>query len=57
MDPLMERIVESKRQYRAKLSALSFQEKIAIVEKMRERDKAIAAAGLRGKKPSTPSPR
>jgi hypothetical protein len=56
MDPLMERILENKREFRTKLAALSFTEKIAILEKLRERDAAIAAAGLRQKK-STPSPR
>jgi hypothetical protein len=34
---------------RSKLAALSFTEKIKILEKLRDRDKAIAAAGLRRK--------
>jgi hypothetical protein len=38
-----------KSKMRSKLAALSFTEKIKILEKLRDRDKAIAAAGLRRK--------
>ncbi|HEY7351231.1 MAG TPA: hypothetical protein VH596_00565 [Terriglobales bacterium] len=41
---------------REKLAALSFSEKIRILEKLRDRSKAIAAAGLR-KEPSAPQPK
>lgn len=34
---------------RKRLTALSFSEKIKVLEKLRERDRAIAAAGLRRK--------
>jgi hypothetical protein len=34
---------------RARQSALSFSEKIKILEKLRDRDRAIAASGLRGR--------
>lgn len=34
---------------RARLASLSFSEKIKILEKLRDRDRAIAAAGLREK--------
>jgi hypothetical protein len=37
---------------RSRLAALGFTEKIRILEKLRDRDKAIAAAGLRKKSPS-----
>jgi len=39
----------SKKEMRKRLAALSFSEKVKILEKLRERDKAIAAAGLRPK--------
>ena len=39
----------SKPKLRARLAALSFSEKIKILEKLRDRDRAIAASGLRGK--------
>jgi hypothetical protein len=38
-----------KSKMRSKLAGLSFTEKIKILEKLRDRDKAIAAAGLRRK--------
>jgi hypothetical protein len=38
-----------KSKMRLKLAALSFTEKIKILEKLRDRDKAIATAGLRQK--------
>ncbi len=37
----------SKPKLQARLGALSFSEKIKILEKLREREKAIAVAGLR----------
>jgi hypothetical protein len=39
----------SKPKLRARLASLSFPEKIKILEKLRDRDRAIAASGLRGK--------
>ena len=38
----------SKQKMRARQAALSFSEKIKILEKLRDRDRAIAASGLRG---------
>jgi hypothetical protein len=38
-----------KSKMRARLAALSFTEKIKILEKLRDRDRAIAASGLRRK--------
>lgn len=40
----------SKPEMRKKLAALSFSEKIKILEKLRRRSLAIAAAGLRSSK-------
>ena len=37
----------SKPEFQASMAALSFSEKIKILEKLRDREKAIAAAGLR----------
>ncbi len=39
----------SKPKLRARLAALSFSEKVKILEKMRERDKAISGSGLKRK--------
>jgi hypothetical protein len=39
----------SKPKMRARQAALSFTEKVKILEKLRDRERAIAAAGLRGK--------
>lgn len=39
----------SKPKLQARLATLSFTEKIKILEKLRDREKAIAAAGLRRK--------
>jgi hypothetical protein len=39
----------SKPKLRTRQAALSFSEKIKILEKLRDRDRAIAASGLRGK--------
>jgi len=41
----------SKPKLRTRLASLSFSEKIKILEKLRDREKAIAAAGLRRSKP------
>jgi hypothetical protein len=38
-----------KSKIRARLSSLSFSEKIKILERLRDRDQAIAASGLRKK--------
>lgn len=38
-----------KAKLQARMAALSFSEKIKILEKLRDREKAIAAAGLRRK--------
>jgi len=46
MDP---KILESKSRLRKELAALSFTEKIAILEKLRDREKALTAAGVRKK--------
>lgn len=48
-----ERQMLGKQRMRKRLAALSFSEKIKILEKLRDREKAIAAAGLR----RTPSAR
>jgi len=42
----------SKPKLQARMAALSFSEKIKILEKLRDREKAIAAAGLRPKRKS-----
>ena len=42
-----ERKMRGKQGMRKKLAALSFTEKIKILEKLRDRDRAIAASGLR----------
>jgi hypothetical protein len=44
-----ERLIEDKKAMRTRLAALSFSEKIKILETLRDREKAIAAAGLRRK--------
>jgi hypothetical protein len=46
---LRERMIEGKIAMRKRLAALSFTEKLKILEKLRERELAIAAAGLRTK--------
>ena len=45
----------SKPKLQARLASLSFSEKIKILEKLRDREKAITAAGLRRKSPKNPS--
>jgi len=44
---LPEKLIEGKKEMRKRLAALSFTEKINILEKLRDRDRAISAAGLR----------
>jgi hypothetical protein len=44
-----ERQLQGKERMRKRLAALSFTEKIRILEKLRDRDRSIAAAGLRRK--------
>jgi hypothetical protein len=44
----------SKPKLQAHLTSLSFSEKIKILEKLRDREKAIAAAGLRSKPAKKP---
>jgi len=44
---LNERAFQAKERMRKRLAALSFSEKVKILEKLRDREKAIAAAGLR----------
>ena len=44
---LSERAFKAKERLRKRLAALSFSEKIKILEKLRDRDKAISASGLR----------
>jgi hypothetical protein len=47
MSDLMKRILEGKEKSRQQLAALSFEEKVALVEKMRDRSLAIASSPLR----------
>jgi hypothetical protein len=49
-------MTEGKQQWRKRMAALSFSEKIRILEKLRERSQAIAASGLRKAKPKRKSP-
>lgn len=44
---LVDNAVVSKQEMRKRLAALSFSEKIKILEKLRDRSLAISAAGLR----------
>lgn len=46
---LNEKVFKAKERMRKRLAALSFSEKIKILEKLRDREKAIAAAGLKKK--------
>jgi hypothetical protein len=54
---LRERQIQDKERKRKHLAALSFTEKIEILEKLRDREKALAACGLRKveRKPSNTS--
>ncbi len=42
-----ERLMRGKKEMRKRLTALTFSEKIKILEKLRDRDRTIAASGLR----------
>ena len=44
----------SKPKLQARMRALNFDEKVKVLEKLRDRDKAIAASGLK-RKPTRPS--
>lgn len=50
---LNERTFQAKERSRKRLAALSFDEKIKILEKLRDRERAIAAGGLRQKPAAT----
>ncbi len=47
--PMEDRLLKGKEKMRKLLASLSFSEKIKILEKLRDRERAIAAAGLRRK--------
>jgi hypothetical protein len=49
VEALRERQIQGKERMRKHLAALSFTEKIKILERLRDREKIIAAAGLRGR--------
>lgn len=49
MNPVMRQILESKRRFRRQLAERSFSERLAILEKLRERSLAIAASPLRAR--------
>lgn len=49
IENLRQRQLEGKKEMHRELTARSFTEKIKILEKLRDRDRAVAAAGLRGK--------
>ncbi|HEY3763226.1 MAG TPA: hypothetical protein VGN23_15880 [Verrucomicrobiae bacterium] len=46
MSELMNKILADKRERRKQLAALPFAEKLALVEKMRDRDRLIASSSL-----------
>jgi hypothetical protein len=47
MTEWMQKVLESKRAMRTRLAALPFSEKLAILEKLRQRHAAIASSGLK----------
>jgi len=47
MSPWMHKVLESKRAMRQRLQALSFSEKVKLLEKLRDRSLAIAESPLR----------
>ena len=49
MNPAMRQILESKHRFRRQLAERSFSEKLAILERLRERSLAIAASPLRAR--------
>jgi len=55
MSELMERILSSKREARKRLAALPFAQKLALVEKMRDRSLLIAASSMRRRQRPHPS--
>jgi hypothetical protein len=58
MSELMDKIVAGKRASRKQLAALPFARKLALVEKMRDRSRLIAASPLRRQRqPYPPGPR
>ncbi len=51
MSELMDKILTGKRASRKRLAALPFAEKLALVEKMRDRSRLIASSPLRQHSP------
>ena len=51
MSELMEKVLAGKRESRKRLAALPFAEKLALVEKMRDRSRLLAANPLRRQTP------
>lgn len=49
MTELMRQIIEGKKRERSRLAALPFEEKVAILEKLRERSLLLAQSPLRKK--------
>lgn len=49
MSPLMKKMLEGKKARRKELAALSFEEKLELVEKMRDRSLLLASNPLRRK--------
>ena len=47
MSDWMQRVLESKRAMRKQLAALSFGQKLLVLERLRERRLAIASSGLK----------
>jgi hypothetical protein len=56
MSDWMRRVLESKRETRKRLAALSFSEKLVILEKLRDRSLLIAASPLRRRQPMCSRP-
>ena len=56
MNQWMKTMLESKRQERGRLRSLPFDEKIALLERMRDRARAIAASPLAQNQPSYSQP-
>ncbi len=57
MNELMEKILAGKRESRKQLAALPFAQKLALVEKMRDRSRLIAASSSRRQIPRQIPPR
>ena len=47
MSDWMRKVLESKREMRKRLAALPFSEKVKVLEKLRDRSRAIASSPLR----------